>query len=182
MLAETDVHTPLRPMDCESKVSPHHLVRGITDFWARRSSVFITSVHNPNGSRKTLCGTSFCCFSGPNVRVSLSILQRNAVCQARKRAQTQIFGSGHLLVGVFHVHGWGQKCSVCHSKPRETKLLGGISRDFGWDVPGSGVWRRVKSAGVRLQYLAAAITLETCLEHPFTQPVANKLLHSKQQK
>ena len=40
-------------------------------------------------------------------------------------------------------------------------------------------WNR---QGVRLQYLAAATTLETCLEHPFTQPIANKLLHSKQQK
>ena len=39
-------------------------------------------------------------------------------------------------------------------------------------------WNR---EGVRLQYLAAATTLETCLEHPFTQPFANKLLHSNQQ-
>ena len=40
-------------------------------------------------------------------------------------------------------------------------------------------WNR---QGVRLQYLAAATTLEACLEHPFTQPIANKLLHLKQQK
>ena len=40
-------------------------------------------------------------------------------------------------------------------------------------------WNR---QGVRLQYLAAATTLETCLQHPFTQPIANKLVHPKQQK
>ena len=43
-------------------------------------------------------------------------------------------------------------------------------------------WNR---QGVRLQYLVAATTLKTCLEHPFTQPIANKLLavlHSKQRK
>ena len=40
-------------------------------------------------------------------------------------------------------------------------------------------WNR---QGVRLQYSDAPTTLETCLEHPFTQPIANKLLHSKQQK
>ena len=32
--------------------------------------------------------------------------------------------------------------------------------------------------GVTLQYLAAATTLETCLEHPFTQPKEDKLLHN----
>ena len=30
-------------------------------------------------------------------------------------------------VGVFHVKGWGPKNPVCPSKPRETKLFGGIS-------------------------------------------------------
>ena len=37
----------------------------------------------------------------------------------------RIFSGG---VGVFHVEGWGPKSSVCPSKPRETKLFGGISR------------------------------------------------------
>ena len=37
-------------------------------------------------------------------------------------------------VGVFHVNGWGPKSSVCPSKPRKTKLLGGISQDFWRDV------------------------------------------------
>ena len=32
--------------------------------------------------------------------------------------------------------GWGPKSSVCHSKPRETKLLGGIYRDFCRDIQG----------------------------------------------
>ena len=31
--------------------------------------------------------------------------------------------------------GWGPKSSVCPSKPRETKLFGGISRDFWRDIP-----------------------------------------------
>ena len=34
------------------------------------------------------------------------------------------------MVGVFPVKGRGPKSSVCPSKPRETKLFGGISRDF----------------------------------------------------
>ena len=40
-------------------------------------------------------------------------------------------------VGVFYVKGWGPKSSVCPSKPRETKLLGGISRDSCRDILGS---------------------------------------------
>ena len=36
--------------------------------------------------------------------------------------------------GVFHVNGWGPKSSLCPSKHRETKLLGGISRDLGGKV------------------------------------------------
>ena len=32
----------------------------------------------------------------------------------------------------------GHKSSVCPSKPRETKLSGGISRDFCRDMPGEG--------------------------------------------
>ena len=33
-------------------------------------------------------------------------------------------------VGVFSVKGWGPRSSICPSKPRETKHLGGISWDF----------------------------------------------------
>ena len=40
-------------------------------------------------------------------------------------------------VGVFHVKGWGPKSSVCASNPRETKLLGGLSRDSCRDIPGA---------------------------------------------
>ena len=32
--------------------------------------------------------------------------------------------------------GVGPKGSACPSKPRKTKHLGGVSRDFGWDIPG----------------------------------------------
>ena len=35
-----------------------------------------------------------------------------------------------------HVKGWGPKSSVRPSKRRETKFFGGISRDFGRDIPG----------------------------------------------
>ena len=38
-------------------------------------------------------------------------------------------------VGVFHVKGWRPKSSVCPSKPRETKFLGGIFRDYYRDIP-----------------------------------------------
>ena len=40
-------------------------------------------------------------------------------------------------VGVFHVNGVGPKSSVWPSKPRESKLFGGISRDFCRDIPGA---------------------------------------------
>ena len=33
--------------------------------------------------------------------------------------------------------GWGPNSSVCPSKPRETKLSGGISRDICWDILGA---------------------------------------------
>ena len=33
--------------------------------------------------------------------------------------------------------GCGPKCSVCPSKPRETKLFGRTSRDFCQDIPGA---------------------------------------------
>ena len=39
----------------------------------------------------------------------------------------RIFSGG---VGVFHLKDWGPKSSVCPSKPRKTKLFGGISWDF----------------------------------------------------
>ena len=35
-------------------------------------------------------------------------------------------------VGVFHVKGWGSKSSACPSKPRRTKLFGGMP----WDLAG----------------------------------------------
>ena len=58
-------------------------------------------------------------------------------CQGRKRNPNPNFlvriSSGG--VGVFRANGWGPKSSVCRSKPRETKLLGGLSRDFCRDIP-----------------------------------------------
>ena len=57
---------------------------------------------------------------------------------------------------------------------RFRQVVRGLGRVFG---------EGVKSArGETAIHLAAATTLETCLEHPFTQPIANKRLHSKQQK
>ena len=38
-------------------------------------------------------------------------------------------------VGVFDVKGVGAKSSICPLKSRETKLFGGISRDFARDIP-----------------------------------------------
>ena len=35
------------------------------------------------------------------------------------------------------MNGWGPKSSLCPSKHRDTKLLGGISQDFGRDIPGA---------------------------------------------
>ena len=64
---------------------------------------------------------------------------------------------------------WGDRDVEIEMFEQDWKFLGCLEK--GWN-----------RQGVRLQYLAAATTLETCLEHPFTQPIADKLLHSKQQK
>ena len=58
-----------------------------------------------------------------------------------------------------------------------------VGNSFGADkdlfrVFGEGV----KSASGAIAILAAATTLETCLQRPFTRTIANELLHSKQQK
>ena len=54
-----------------------------------------------------------------------------------KGTQTQTFRSGYLpMRWVFQVKGWVcEKSSVCPTKPRETKLFGGISQDFCQDIP-----------------------------------------------
>ena len=61
-----------------------------------------------------------------------------ASAQGRKRNPNLNFEVRIPLgrVGVFHVKGWWSKSPVCPLKPRETKLFGGISRDFCRDVPG----------------------------------------------
>ena len=56
---------------------------------------------------------------------------------AHKNVHESVLGQfSHVLFShvLFLGHGGGQKSSVCPSKPRETKLLGGISRDFCWDI------------------------------------------------
>ena len=45
--------------------------------------------------------------------------------------------------------GWGPKSSVCPSKRRETKLFGGIPRDFCRDMPGVPEKSEVSKRGWR---------------------------------
>ena len=45
-----------------------------------------------------------------------------------------------------------------------------------------GYGEGVNSARGATAILAAAITLVTCLEHPFTRTIANELLHCKERK
>ena len=52
--------------------------------------------------------------------------------------------------------GWGPKSSVCPSKPRGTKLIGGIFRDFFRDIPGCPKSLRKK---VCVPFLASIVTL-----------------------
>ena len=54
------------------------------------------------------------------------------VIRGEKGTQTQTFWSRYLRVrwGVLHVKGRGPKSLVCPSKPRETNIFSGISRDF----------------------------------------------------
>ena len=64
---------------------------------------------------------------------------KKVICQARERGTNSNFwvpDNFRWGGGVFHVKRWGPKSSVCPSKPRENKLIGGISQDFGWDMPG----------------------------------------------
>ena len=62
-----------------------------------------------------------------------SEIPSNFRIQARKRNPNPNFlvRISSVRVGVFRVNGWGPNSSVCGSKPSETKLLGGISQDFG---------------------------------------------------
>ena len=90
-------------------------------------------LHRPSAER------SFWKKATLNLKQNFEIFSK--ICpeiQARKRNPNpnflvRIFSGG---VGVFHMKGWGPKSSVCPSKPRETKLLGGISRGYCWDIPG----------------------------------------------
>ena len=67
---------------------------------------------------------------GPGFYTELPL--RPPLTQARERNLNPNFlvriSAGGM--GVFHVKGWGPKSSVCPSKPRDTKLFGGTSRDF----------------------------------------------------
>ena len=78
---------------------------------------------------------------------------RVTLIREEKGTQTQTFWSGYFRVGwgVFHVKGWGPKSSVCPSKPRETKLFGGISWDFAGISPGGA--RRVREKKACVQFL-----------------------------
>ena len=64
-------------------------------------------------------------------------MYRKCTNQGRKRNPNPNFlvRISLVRVGVFHVKGRGPKSSVCPSKPKETKLFGGISRDFWRDIP-----------------------------------------------
>ena len=56
----------------------------------------------------------------------------------KKERKPELFGPDIFgLVGGLPRERVGAKKSVCPSKPRETKLSCGISRDFGWDIPGA---------------------------------------------
>ena len=124
-----DIPDPYTRMPRGQKASPHHQGRRKTHFLVRTSTMFGADVHDPKGCWKTLYKIGLRWFFGP-----YTILFN----QGRKRNPNPNFlvriPSGR--VGVFHVKGWGPKSSVCHSKPRETKLFGGISRDFCRDIPG----------------------------------------------
>ena len=70
----------------------------------------------------------------------------------KNRMSQEVENRGSLL-SVPDIFGWGRglpregvgaKKSVCHSKPRETKLFGGISRDFLPGYPGGArkIWEQ----------------------------------------
>ena len=68
----------------------------------------------------------------PICPVFLGVPQRPKGGVSGKKKGTQTISSGG--VGVFHAKGCGPKSSACPLKPRETKLSGGISRDFRRDI------------------------------------------------
>ena len=96
-----------------------------------------------------------CDLSCPRLRFGLRDFKSLVICDlwfgalsaerfgrlARKRNSNPNFlvSMSSRGVGVFHVKGRGPKSSVCpsNSKPRETKLFGGMSRNFWW--AGEGV-------------------------------------------
>ena len=82
---------------------------------------------------------------------------------------------GIIFLGIFVSVTWNKVFGINFAKKSGWSVFGG--RDLVGCLEKG--WNR---QGVRLQYLAAATTLKTCLEHPFTQPIADKLLHLKKQK
>ena len=69
-----------------------------------------------------------------NVRIAnLGRVRSGSVFRHEQGAQTQTFESGHF--GGLPREGVGAKSLVCPSKPRKTKLFGGISQDFWRDIP-----------------------------------------------
>ena len=66
-------------------------------------------------------------------------------------------------VGFFDVKGSGPKSSVCSPKPRETKLFGGISRDFGRDIPEVPEKSEKKKVRVQFSFPITKTSLQTNL-------------------
>ena len=54
----------------------------------------------------------------------------------RQEKGSQVAGLSSGGVGVFHVKGWRPKSSVCPLKPKEPKLICGISGSLCSDLPG----------------------------------------------
>ena len=63
--------------------------------------------------------------------------KRSFLRRKRNRSPNFLVRISSGWLGVFHMKGWGPKSSVCSSKRRETKLFGGISREFCRDISGS---------------------------------------------
>ena len=53
----------------------------------------------------------------------------------KKELKPKLFGPDIFRWGSLPREGVGANSSVCPSKPRKTKLFGGISRDFWRDIP-----------------------------------------------
>ena len=107
-----------------------------THFLLRTSTTLGVGVHDSKGSRKSFVQINLRCFA----------------FREEKEPKPKCLGPNIFWWGRgLRRERVGAKSSVGPSKPRGSKLSGGISRDFGWDIAGAAEkFEKIKFVGVQV--------------------------------